>query len=317
MKITIIGPFRPVVKKRTIEEQEKYETAVHNVASTPSIHQDENGFWHEHSLDNEIAILKKNIGDMLIRYATALHKNSVYKHKLMFACEPDVFFNENYKKKFEEKYNIHFFSAKQKIGIDNTVMEAILSISDDEIVCYDYIVDLVCGKYWDKYIKEAFDKYGDEKVYVPMFIEPREKISSSHMNVCGPAAIPHMLEEETTTYHIWNTWRKKCCHALSMKPPIDRDYMIEKDLDDWSAIASKFEKDVIIEPCGLRDYGYYATLIGRNKIFKKVAAKLVGAKAYDLLFDNSLGVDKVVVTKSHVFHLHNKIKLDNIEVEHE
>jgi len=313
MKLHIISPFRP--KRRGLDRR------------LCPMYQDDNGLWREDGINGNIHNIIKD-DDILIRCGKSLQKNSAYRHKITIAHEPDIYFNENYKNMLYEKYNMNFFTASKytyeaaaKAGSSNvcsTLREATLSINDDEFVCYSYIADLVCGKNWDKHIKEAYDVYGDNKVYVPMFVEPRQRLTHAHNRCIGLNYPDNNYLEDTTVESIWVTWRKTCNHALTMKYPIDRDYFVEKDLDDWSNICDKFDKKIIIEPCGLRDYGYYCTLIAKNKIFKKSVYNLLRTDVSpDLAFEGELGVDKVVVTKSHVFHLHNKCILDDIEVEHE
>lgn len=316
MKINILIPFRPTIKQTSklhhyyVQRKEK------------SFHQDKNGFWHMDDINSSIEPMKAS-DDIIVRCCTAIRKNSVYHHKITLVVESDVHFDVEYKKNIENKYDVDFFVVgktnldTQPSSIGYSLYTVMSNIPNEEIICFDYICDLICGKYWDKYIKEAYDIYGDSKVYVPMFIEPRGHPEHAHVDICGPEARKTNMLEDTTTDNIWNKWRTYCCHALSMKCPEDRDHMIEKDLDDWSEIANKFEKKHIIENCGVRDYGYYATLIAKNKAFNNASKFLLEYGGPDLLFDNNLNAEKVVVTQSHVFHLHNRCVLDDIEVKHE
>ena len=314
MIFTIIIPYRPARRLQN-------ENLCH-------MHQDYNGYWHFNSLSDTIHEIIKN-EDILLRGIRSLRKNSKFHHKIVICTEPDIHFDDSYKKHLIDMYDVEFFvsseycdsvqtyNERQYKNISNTIREAILSRSDDEIVCYDYISDLVCGKNWDSYVVEAYNQYGDSKVYVPMFVEPKVKIGFCHAQLCGASHKDFSLTEDTTSDNIWNTWRQGCCHCLSMKYPIDRDYAIEKDLDDWSAVCNQFNQNTIIERCGERNYGYYATLIARNSIFKRASAYLKSPGAPDLEFDNNLNTEKIVVTRSHVFHLHYRCELDNIEVKHE
>ena len=174
------------------------------------------------------------------------------------------------------------------------------------------------GKYWDKYIKEAYDTSGDNVVYVPIWIEPRTNVFiHANQMLLSKEYEMHQLKEPLTAENIWGPWQKRVCHSLTMKYPIDRDHLTEKDLDDWSTACNSANKTNLVEPCGKRHWGYYCCMIAKNKLFKKASDSLLVHGAPDVLFDNNLKTDKIIVVKSHVFHLHNKIRLDDIEVEHE
>lgn len=260
----------------------------------------------------------------ITRAVKALRKNSIYQHKIIIAIDSDMHYHENWLKKLGD--NVEIFQAKYTVDRNNcpaipqyrqtnALREAILSRPADEIVCFCYISDLVCSKYWDKYIIEAYNRFGDDYIYVPMFVEPRT-IHGSNTWIIGPK-VKHLIEPmgDLSAHNIWHEWRKMCCHALTIKPPADRDYFVEADLDAWSIVCNSANKDVIFEPCGARDYGYWAPIIARNKKLTDSAIKLLCGSGGDLAFEGSLG-KKAIVTKSHVFHFHLKCELDNIEVEH-
>ena len=318
MKINIIIPFRPT--KGGVKNDQ-----------LPCL-QGKDYLWHlaRNHTDFDVNNWKSDnapFKTFLENCIKAIRKNSVYHHNIIIASEPDVFFNENYKQELNDKYDINFFTSLiqrtpkheyRNLTICSTMKEAMDILPDEEIVCYAYNADLICGKYWDKYIKEAYDQYGEGVVYVPMWVEPRTDVfvhaNQMLLSEVGKAC---QIKDLLTKGSIWRIWQQKVCHSLTMKYPTDRDYMTEKDLDDWSIACNSENKDNIVEECGMRKYGYYCCMIAKNKVFKKASNCLLENGAPDILFDNNLNTNKVVVTKSHVFHLHNKIKLDNIEVEHE
>ncbi len=257
----------------------------------------------------------------------AIRKNSVYHHNIIIASEPDVFFNEKFKQEINDKYDVNFFASPtqrtpkyeyRNLTICSTMKEAMDTVPDEEMICYAYNADLICGKHWDKYIKEAYDTSKDSVVYVPIWIEPRTNvfIHASQMLLSKEYEM-HQIKDPLTAENIWGPWQKRVCHSLTMKYPVDRDYMIEKDLDDWSTVCNSANKTNLVEPCGKRHWGYYCCMIAKNKLFKKASDTLLVPGAPDVLFDNNLKTDKIIVVKSHVFHLHNKIRLDDIEVKHE
>jgi hypothetical protein len=302
MNLTLLTPFRP----NRAGYGNQYQMT-----------QDDNGLWHNGDISGET---NENImgQDLIIRCLSSLNKNSYFKHKIILVYEPDVIFSEVYKDKIRNKFNIEFFKSSKKQSLFHSMREALLLIPDDTIMCYNYNIDLVCGKNWDKYVSDARSIHGDDKVYTPIWVEPRQKMTNAHMPNCGEKYKDLSYNEETTLDSIWNVWRKLNCHSLTMKFPIDKDYITEKELDDWSNICNQFDKKTIIEPCGVRDYGYYNAMIANSTIFKQASDSLLTTiGAPDLEFDNNLKRDKVVVTNSHLFHLHFKCELDNIEVEHE
>lgn len=304
MKLSIVMAYRP--------------TCGSNKHNRAPVWQDENFKWW---ITPEMIKTKhyEPFSSPLENCVKAIRKNSVYHHKIIVSYEPDVYFNEKYFNYIKNTYDVTFFKNKPNyesgILVNFVAMaDAFMSLPDNEMVLYAYSIDCICGKYWDRYIKEAHDTYGDDVVYNSMWIEPRTN-TYVHANICGPKYAEHQLKDLSTD-NIWNLWRKGCCHSLSMQFPIDKEYIIEKDLDDWSAVCNAANKGCIVEPCGARDYGYWCLLIARNKIFKDNVNSLLQLGPADLRFEESLGKNKVVVTKSHVFHLHSPCKLDNIEVEH-
>lgn len=309
MKFTILIPYRP--SRGGLD------------SPISEIFQDENCIW-KYS-DGTIFGRPPEYGEQdITRAVRAIRKNSVYNHKIVIVIDSDMNYHENWLKLLGN--NVEIFKASYVVDKANcktipqsrqanALCEAILSRSADELVCFCYISDLVCEKYWDLYIEEAYKSLGDEYVYTPMFVEPRT-IHGCNTAVIGPT-VKHLIDPmgDLTAKNIWENWRLYCCHALTIKPPTDRDYFIESDLDQWSIICNSANKGVITEPCGSRYFGYWAPIISRNERFRRNVSKLAIGMGGDLAFEGSLG-KKAVVTKSHVFHFHLKCELDNIAVEH-
>lgn len=310
MKLNIICAYFPI--KRT-------ENSPHSRNIKYTFQEDD--FSWKYVTNDDIIFEAQVKEDFLERGLKALRKNSVYKHNIIISTENNVHFNPHYLFQLKNKYNFKLYSTEaldnRTNSTLNTIREVIVLLPDDELTCFGYNIDTICGKYWDKYIEEMYNKFGDNYVYVPMWVEPRCNVFG-HMSFCGEKYKDISLKEETTVDSIWNIWRKGCCHSLTMKYPLDRDYMVEKDLDNWSNICNLGNFEYFKEPCGVRNYCYYAAMIAKNKIFKNASNHLLDKNnPPDLMFDNNLGVDKIGVAKSHVFHIHCPLKLDDIEVMHE
>lgn len=285
------------------------------------VFQDDNYGWNYSDKDGKIynTLVRE---DFLLRGLKALKKNSMYKHKIIIDTEDNVTFNNNYLNKLKNEFNVEFYYNKHHDSyIDNQMQsyhDLIMSLPDDEIVCEAYSSDVICGKLWDLHIKHAYDKYGDSFVYVPMWVEPRGSSTSAHVPICGERNKHDEIKDETTCYNIWYKWRQEhCCHSLSMKFPVDKEYAIERELDEFSSICNQFNQEYIIERAGERNYCYYNSMVSRNIIFKKAAKYFFDTtQAPDLSFDNHLSVNKIAVTRSHLFHLHYPCILDEEEVLH-
>jgi len=199
-----------------------------------------------------------------------------------------------------------------------TQRDLMFSLPDDEIVCHGYIADLICSKNWDLYIDEAFNAHGDDKTYVPMFVEARGPLGAMSA-VIGEAAKAETAELGQVTHDkIWSKWRELCCHALTIPPQIDHGYMTEEYFDEWIKIAVSppmGQNGVIFEKCGQRKYGYWLPLISKNSRFKSALAGLKIGPGWDLDFEARLGT-KAVVAKSFMLHTHFNAVWDDQEVDH-
>lgn len=238
-----------------------------------------------------------------IRY---INKNSFFKHNIIVAIDDNIFPNGTFLKEFDNvrvvkssyKIDPNNYSDKGEVPLTRMAaanMTVIDSLDDEDWMCYSFIEDLIAGKLWDKYIIDAIEQYGDGFIYVPMFVEAHGGLHSDKL-VKGLTATPD---------RIWNVWRKEeCCHALCLPEPADRNYVTEKDFDNYIPTANEAHMPLIIEPCGLRNYGYYAVMFMKAKIPKRIRLKI--GYGFDLDFDNRLysegGYQKVVVTNSFVLH---------------
>ena len=299
MKLTILIPYRPT----------------RGSLNSPNVpmYQDRKYLWRnkEGTICNRYFDGQEDI----LRCVEALRKNSVYVHDIVVALDSDMYPQDGWLK----DYGVDVFKSTWAVPdgcesvppkrLMHTLYDAIHYIPDDAIVAFGYISDLVCGKLWDEPIVEAIDKYGLDYVYTPIFVEPRS-IHRSHCWSCGES-VRDIVEPmgETTTKNIWETWRGYCCHSLTMRPPIDRNYAIESDLYEWSAVCNAGGKTTIIEPCGVRNYGYWASIVSKNTLLKEHAHELLIGPGGDLAFEGALGT-KCVVCRSHVFHLHYRCDLD-------
>ena len=283
--------------------------------------QDSNERWLQNNKyinqrDDEFNIPKRAI--------EAILKNSRFKHNIIVAIDSDMFPHKKWLKEYD---NVRIFkgssicpdppyeSLLRMTALEN---EVILSLPDDEFTCHAYIADLVCSKNWDVYIEKAIDLHGDGKIYVPMFVEPRSPYGPMS-NAIGEEAKEENAKLGPVTFNnIWHEWRKLCCNSLGMHSPTDKEFLTEEDFDKWIQVATSEnigENRVILEKCGLRHYGYWAPLISKNRRFKQVLPGLTIGPGWDLSFEAALG-EKVVVTRSFVFHIHLKVILDNQEVKH-
>ena len=224
-----------------------------------------------------------------------INKNSFFNHAIKIGIDYDVYPNSSYFKKYA---NIEFIKI-DKVDTDISLVRmaaaysaGIMSVPDEEWLCFGYLSDAICCKNWDRYIADAINKYGEKCAYVPMWIEIKN--------------LPEHADEATPDL-IWNKWRKEiCCHALTM--PLPRKGFIEaEDLEKFAETARVGKRGLVVEPCGKREYGYYAVTILKAKYAKKIGIRQNAR--FDTDFDNrlwsNLRFNKIVVTDSCVFHLHN------------
>ena len=260
--------------------------------------------------------------DELVRAIKFLNNNSHFKRNITVVIDPDIYPYDNYLKEFDNvtilksgKYkpgekikdieflNLGPLTNTSDIRYNIALAEGINSVPNDEWLCYAYRSDLICGKYWDRYIVEAIQKYGENCVYVPMFTEVRPNYNN----------IP-LTGIEPTSQLIWEEWRKKmCCHALIMPMP-SKGYFTEEDMDYYIKTANGAGKIEIIENPGDRIYGNWTTMVIKAKYAKK-AFKI--EQTFDLRFDDrlrdELHMKKVVVARSFVFHPYCPFKYSTIK----
>ena len=308
MKMTIIMPYRPC------------RGGMNSVYG--DLIQQENGDWHNSNGDCMNG--RDNLINIPRRAIEFLRKNSRFKHDIVVAIDSDMKPHESWLKEYD---NVRIFQSKYVcpepshhawFRLVATQRDAMLSLPDDEIVCYGYIADLVCSKNWDLYIDEAYKEYGDDKTYVPMFVEARSPRGAMSA-VIGEAAKSEVVELGQVTHEkIWTKWRELCMHALTIPPQTDHDYMTEEYFDEWIKIAVSVPiglNGVILEKCGTRRYGYWLPLISKNNRLKQALAGLKIGPGWDLVFEAHLGI-KAVIAKSFVLHTHFNAVWDNQEVHH-
>ena len=307
LKINIIIPYRPSTGSMT--------------SFYGDLFQDSDGKW----FSNKECISQRDDRLNLPRRAIeAIRKNSRFRHNIIVAIDLDMFPHESWLKEYD---NVRIFKSnyvcpeppfEPYFRMTALEKEVMLSLPDDEFGCHAYIADLICSKNWDVSIENAIGLYGDDKTYVPMFVEPRSPYGPMS-NAIGEDAKKEVAQLGPITFNnIWHEWRKICCHSLGIPSPIDKEFIDEEYFDKWIRVATSEdigENGVILEKCGIRDYGYWAPLISKNRRFKQALAGLKIGPGWDLDFEAHLGT-KAVVTKSFVLHTHFKVALDNQEVHH-
>ena len=224
----------------------------------------------------------------------SINENSFHKHNILVGIDSDMEVPNSFLKEFgnvkifKSSYVCNETEAKAHHRSSNVTREMINSLPDDEMICYNWITDLMAIKDWDKYIYEAIEKYGKEGyVYAPSWIE-----------------VIKGLKDDITFENIWVKWRERCCHALSF-PLADNGIITQSEIDNYVSIAKGFNNGIIIENTNDRIYGYYNAICVLNEKAKKNMVKL--GYHWEILFDNNfslgLGMKKCVVTNSFVIHI--------------
>lgn len=295
-KFNIIIPYRPLTLGNRINPQIE-------------IKQLENGKWNPKEPTPPYWLEPSYGRQDLYRAIKYINKNSLFQHNIIIAIDDDIFPNDAFLKEFD---NVRVIKSSYKIDPSNysdrgevpltrmasANMTAIDTLADEDWMCLSFIEDLIPCKLWDKYIIDAIEQYGDGFIYVPMFVEAHGGLHSDKP-IKGLVATPD---------RIWNVWRREeCCHALCLPEPADRKYITEKDFDDYIRIANEAHMPLIIERCGLRNYGYYGVMFMKAKIPKLIRLKI--GYNFDLDFDNRLYSEgryqKMVVTNSFILHPHS------------
>lgn len=297
MKLNIVIPYRPL-------------SVGSRVNPLHAIHQLPDGKWAPSRKEKYFSEPQYGRKD-LYRAIHYLNKNSAFKHNIIVVIDEDVYPNPDWLSEYD---NVRWM--KTDYVVDHDAFEnagcipmcrmasadkaGIESVPDDEWIVYAFIEDLIVGKNWDIPIMEAIIEHGDQYVYVPMFVE-------SHGGIHGYKA----RGMEATPELIWDIWRKiQCCHCLLLPEP-ECGYVAEEDFDKWMEIARRGSVPKhIIEPCGVRQYGYYAVMVMKAKIAKEIGIKI--SNGFDVDFDGRLyvqgGYMKVVCTNSFVLHPYDNAK---------
>ena len=260
------------------------------------------------------------------RCMKSIAKNSRYKHEIIVCTDGDIQFQDNWLHHLNTGLDITIFKAKDYATYapharhQEALKQATLSHAEDgEFICWDIICDAIVGKNWDVQVMNCINQHGDSYYYTPIFVEPRDEFTRVQLNeISSEKTKDHIRRSrQQTTDLIWNDWRKTiCCHSLTMLPKHERDYALEADFDEFIQIASQYHRDTIIENAGCREYGYWAPIVSTGKRLKDLLRDMNCEPGKDLWLDNSFTVQKMVLCRSFVLHMHYKIILDNIEVEH-
>lgn len=267
-----------------------------------ALHQLPDGRW-ESEWDGKIYTVPR---EDIYRGIHFLNKNSSFSHHIIVAMDSHVHPQPSFLKEFPNVTIVHssFVPTSESNPYHRlcaAYRDAIATVPDEEWICYGYTCDLICCKNWDWYIDQARQEYGNEYIYVPMFIERHEKMGTN---------LDYEIKGTTPTpYQIWVEWRAKvCCHALTW-PASDQTYLTEDDFNEYLSIMRRGHEElglpeVIGEKCGERTIGYYNCLCGKSKYFKDCF--VMKGMGFDLEVDNLLyakhGRIKGVVTRSAVYH---------------
>lgn len=228
----------------------------------------------------------------------ALNRNSFYKHHIIVAMDADVYPNKSFLKKFE---NVSIIKAEVKVSqkqyglrLPFACKAAYDSLSGEGFLCHTYIADTICSKDWDKHIVEAIDRFGEDKVYVPIWVE------GSH------GTFQELVGIELTPDFIWKECVKKIASGAFFFPDPRRDYIQEEDFEHYIEVMKRGNRDCIIENCGGRIFGWLVCLCMKISYAKQVKLDIAdGVHSIDTAFDGELGklgLKKVVVTNSFIWH---------------
>jgi hypothetical protein len=271
---------------------------------------------------------RRHPDDDIHRCLKSIAKNSRYRHEAVVCIDEDLQICDDWLKhlNIQDRLDITIFRCKNK-GITDahnrlpeSLKQAILSLATDkDIIAYDLIADAIVCKNWDVQIINCVKEFGEKYYYASMFVEPRTEQSRALVSDISRQDVIEDIKKcsPQTVNNIWNLWRKSiCCHSLTMIPKLDRNYAIESDFDEYISIANQFDKEYIIENAGERTYGYWAPLISTGRIFKELLQKMVCISGSDLWLDNNFPMQKMVLCRSYVFHMHYKTILDDKKVEY-
>jgi hypothetical protein len=227
----------------------------------------------------------------------ALNRNSFYKHHIIVAMDADVYPNKAFLKNFE---NVSIVKAEIKVPQEHygtrmsiACKHVFDSLSGEEFFCHVYLADSICSKDWDKYIVEAIDRFGEDKVYVPIWVE------GSH------GSFQELIGVELTPDFIWKECSKKIAGGMFFLPDPRKDYIQEEDFEHYTEVLKKGNRDCIIENCGGRFFGFLVSMCMKISYAKQVKFDISDHHSIDTGFDSQLGkmgLKKVVVTNSFIWH---------------
>ena len=286
MKFEIIMPYRP---------------CSHGDLSSPGgeLIQLEDDSWRNSSGNIFKEGLEYEKHRVSIRQAIeALNKNSFYKHHIIVAIDADVYPNKSFLKNFE---NVSIIKSEVKVSQEyrGTRMPiacktAIDSLLGEGFICNVYLADTICSKDWDKHIVEAIDRFGEDKVYIPIWVEGSQ------------GRFQELTGIELTPDFIWGECSKKVAAGIFFLPDPRQDYIQEEDFEHYIEIFKKGNRDCIIEKCGGRFFGWLISMFMKIDYAKQVKFDInEDVHSIDTAFDSQLGrlgLNKVVVTNSFIWH---------------
>lgn len=285
MKFHIIMPYRPL-------------SAGSLTGPVGSLEQIDNETWR-----TESGYVMQNSREDIYRAIHFLRKNSVENHHIVVAIDSDMKILPGWLSEYENLTVVQS-SYICPPGTPNppynrlcaAYESAVNSVPDGEWITYGYTADLICCKGWDVPIMQAIQQYGENYVFVPMFVEMKD---GSGYNISSIKGI------DPTPQQIWVDWRQQItCHDLTWPEP-NADHVTEDDFDRFIARANEYGQPWVIEPCGARNFGYYDGLTMKAEKARQAGFSNIGL-GFDLKFDDSLrdrvGAQKVVITTSFLYH---------------
>ena len=294
-KLSIILPYRPL-------------TIGNRCNPLTPIIQNPDGKWqpeHYHLYWNE----PQFENDELHRAIYFINKNSICKHNIIVALDSDIFPNDTWLKEYDNVRWVkstwevpqEMWSKPDKAEIPLMRIAAaneagVNAVADEDWIVLPFIEDAIAAKGWDLPIIDAINKYDEEYVYVPNFVECHGGIHQLGGTLTHGQETPDL---------IWNVWRRtQSCHSLVMPLREGREWINEDDLDSYIKVANSGRPEYSVERCGDRFKGYYANMVMKAKTAKKVGFKKHAG--FDLMFDTDLGYkfghNKLCITDSYILH---------------
>lgn len=280
MNITIVTPFRP-------------STGGMNSGGGP-LTQDTIYRWV--GPNGQLVGQQPNDPNYLIEY---IAKNSVGNHKILIVIDSDMTPREGWLSQYpnvqvvQDPYVCTETRYEPNLRASSAIQYGVSLVPDEEWCATGWIADAYPCRSWDAGLDGAVAKYGEKNVFIPCFCEV---VGTGVNRVFDPAP--------ATPDKIWNEWRRTiCCHALTIPYP-EKKFITYEDFEAWCDIARSGRPSYVVEPCGMRDYGYFSSMIMKAKWFKNTPRRV--GSGWETEFDGALyekhGLMKVVMTDSFLLH---------------